>query len=159
MSPDETPQDAVEPHEGEEDILALVRYGLGKEIRLFPTALVFVEREEGEATRYDLDSIRRLSLQPGERIPSKLILIVELTDGAAIIAGEGMTNVRDFRRLLPLLTERAPHIELDPPDMDTQLAQAMTNRRQMSLGCYGVFLALLLLLVLACVLGNLLHHG
>lgn len=135
--------------------LALVRYGLAKEIRLYPDALTFVEREDGEDNHFTLSSIRRLILQPGEKIPSKLILLVELDDDTTVIAAEGMTNVRDFRHLLPLLREYAPHIELDPADMDVQLQQAVINRRQTNLGCYGVALASFVLVALLCVIGNL----
>jgi hypothetical protein len=134
--------------------LALVRYGLAKEIRLYPDALTFVEREEGEVNRFMLNSIQRISLQPGEKIPSKLVLVVELEDGTAVIAAEGMTNVRDFRRLLPQLREYAPHIELDPPDMDDQLQQAVTNRRQTNLGCYVVVLGSFGIVALLCIIGN-----
>lgn len=157
MTDDPTP--LAQPGDNPEaHLLALVRYGLGKEIRLYPDTLMLVEHEEGEVNKFSLDNIRRLVLQPGERIPSKLILIIELEDGTAVIAGEGMTNVRDFRHLLPILQEHAPHIALDPPDMDAQLAQALVNRRQASVGCYGVVLVAVLLIVLVCVLGNLLHH-
>ena len=140
------------------DLLALVRFGLGKEIRLYPDALAFIENEEGENNRFALANIRRLLVQPGQRIPSKLEVVVELDDGNAVIAAEGMTNVRDFRRLLPLLRERAPHIELDPPDLDDQLLQAVTNRRQSNLGCYAFVLASFLLIALICVVGTLLRH-
>jgi hypothetical protein len=141
------------------DLLALVRYGLGKEIRLYPDALAFIENEEAENNRFALANIRRLSVQPGEHIPSKLEVVVELDDGNAVIAAEGMTNVRDFRRLLPLLRERAPHIELDPPDLDEQLQQAVTNRRQSNLGCYAFVLASFLLIALICVVGAFLRHA
>ncbi len=141
------------------DLLALVRYGLGKEIRLYPTALAFIENEEAENNQFALANIRRLIVQPGQRIPSKLEVVVELDDGNAVIAAEGMTNVRDFRDLLPLLQERAPHITLDPPDLDEQLLQAVTNRRQSNLGCYAFVLASFLLIALICVVGTLLRHG
>ncbi len=142
----------------EETPLVVVRYGLAKEIQLFPDALVFLSREEGDADRFSLASIRRLIMQPGEKIPSKLIVLLELDDGTMLIAGEGMTNVRDFRKLLVHLPDVAPHIQLDPPDMDAQLQQALANRRQTNLGCYGAVLAAALFIVLIFVISNLLSH-
>jgi hypothetical protein len=82
------------------------------------------------------------------------MVLVELDDGNTIIAAEGMTNVRAFRAMLPLLRERAPHIEFDPPDLDEQLLQAVTNRRQSNMGCYLFVLASFLLIALICVVGN-----
>ena len=143
------------PDEGETASLALVRYGLAKEIRLYPDALTFIEREDGETNRFLLANIRRISMQPGEKLPSKLVLLVDLEDGTTVIAAEGMTNVRDFRRLLPLLREQAPHIELDPPDMADQLQQAVTNRRQANLGCYLTVFVSFGLVALLCIIGNL----
>ncbi len=149
--PDSAPAD--------ETPIAVVRYGLAKEIQLLPNALAFLAREEGEVDRFALASIRTISLQPGERIPSKLLLLLELADGTTLIAAEGMTNVQAFRQLLMRLQEIAPQIVLDPPDMDEQLAQAVINRRQTNLGCYGTFLAAVLLIVLVFVIGNfILHH-
>src|SRR5579875_594914 len=139
---------------GEGDMLALVRYGLAKEIRLYPNSLAFIEREAGENNLFALANIRRLSVQPGENIPSKLVVLLELDDGTAVIAAEGMTNVRDFRRMLPQLRERAPHIEFDPLDLDEQLAQAVQNRRQSNLGCYAFVLGSFLLIALICVIGT-----
>lgn len=138
--------------------LAVVRYGLAKELRLYPDVLTVLEREEDEENRFALASIRRLVLQPGEKIPSKLILLLELDDDNLVIAAEGMTNVRDFRRMLPLLQQYAPHLILDPPDMDAQLEQALVNRRQSSLGCYGFVLVAMLLVGLVCVGGEVLKH-
>ncbi|MBA3826137.1 MAG: hypothetical protein H0X24_19830 [Ktedonobacterales bacterium] len=143
------------PEDGEAAPLALVRYGLAKEIRLYPDALTFIEREDGEVNRFILASIRRISLQPGEKIPSKLVLLVELEDSTTVIAAEGMTNVRDFRRLLPRLRELAPAIEFEPADLDDQLLQAVTNRRQANLGCYATVLVSFGLVALLCVIGNL----
>jgi hypothetical protein len=139
---------------GEAAPLAVVRYGLAKEIRLYPDALTFVEKEEGEVNRFNFATIRRISLQPGEKIPSKLVLLVELEDGTAVIAAEGMTNVRDFGRMLPLLHQYAPDVELDPPDMDEQLVQAVVNRRQTNLGCFLTVLVSFGLVALLCVIGN-----
>src|SRR5690348_1687238 len=91
--------------------LARVRYGLGKELLLFPDALVVHLREEREETRYHLASMRRLILMPGEHNPAKLVLMVELDDGTTVIAAEGVSNVRGFRVLLARLREIAPTIE------------------------------------------------
>ncbi len=128
-----------------EQPLASVRYGLGKELQLFPESLVVLRREEAEADHFDLSTIRRLVLTPGDPTPSKLILMLELDDDMTVIAAEGMSNVADFRKLLNKLHEIAPQIETDPPDMDEQLKQALDIRRRGLLGCYGS-------VVLACVL-------
>jgi len=129
-----------------EEPLAQVRYGLGKELLLYPDAIVAVYREAHEETRYALASIRRLILMPGEYTPSKLVLMFELDDGTTVIAAEGMSNARGFRPLLARLKEIAPYIELDPENMDEQLAQALDIRRRYSLGCYGVVFGSCLLL-------------
>jgi hypothetical protein len=125
---------ADEPHP-----LARVRYGLARELRLYPDSIVVELKEEQEETRYNLANIKRLALTPGEHNPSKLVLLFDLDDGATVIAAEGMTNVRDFRVMLAKLQEIRPEIELDPPDMDTQLQQALDIRRRSLLGCYGGF--------------------
>ena len=138
--------------------LVLVRYGLAKEIQLFADSLVFVAREEGEADRFMLDTIRTLLIQPGDKVPSKLLVLLELADGQTIIVGEGMTNVAAFSELLAVLGEVAPQIKLDPPDMADKLRQAVTNRRQSNLGCYGAVLGATLLIVLVCVIGNIITH-
>lgn len=121
----------------EEQPLARVRYGLGKELQLFPDSFVVLRREEFGADRYDLTEIRRLILTPGDPNPSKLVLMFDLTDGSTVIVAEGMSSVAEFRVLLRKLREIAPQIELDPPDMDTQLGQALDIRRRSLLGCYG----------------------
>jgi hypothetical protein len=126
--------------------LARVRYGLGKEILLYSDAFAIVRKEEAEELRISLDSIRRLILAPGEYTPSKLVLMFDLDDGTTIIGAEGMTNVRDFRKLLAVLAETHPEIELDPPDMDAQLGQALEIRRRHLLGCYGSVLGSCLLI-------------
>lgn len=134
--------------EGEsgEQPLARVRYGLGKELMLYPDSFVLLRREEAEADRVDLSSVKRLILTPGEPNPSKLILMFDLDDGNTIIAAEGMTSVGEFRALLAKLHEVAPQIELDPPDMDTQLKQALDIRRRGLIGCYGSILGVCVLL-------------
>lgn len=123
--------------EEEPQPLARVRYGLGKELLLFPDAFVVVHKEERDEIRLNLDTIRRLILVPGEYTPSKLVLMFDLDDGNTIIAAEGMTNVRDFRKLLARLVEIRPEIELDPPNMDEQLMQALDIRKRSLIGCYG----------------------
>lgn len=135
-----------EAPESEEEPLVRVRYGLGRELRLYPDAFVAAYLEAHEETRYELASIRRLILMPGEYTPSKLVLMFEMDDGTTVIAAEGMTNARGFRQLLARLREIAPQIELDPENMDEQLAQALDIRRRYSLGCYGLIFGSCLLL-------------
>lgn len=121
--------------------LARVRYSFGKELVLYPDCFVLLRREEAEADRVELASVKRLVLTPGEPNPSKLILMFDLDDGNTVIAAEGITAVGEFRALLAKLREIAPQIELDPPDMDTQLKQALDIRRRSLMGCYGSILA------------------
>jgi hypothetical protein len=125
--------------------LARVRYGIAKELRLYPDTFVAESLEEREETRISLDNIRRIILAPGEHVPSKLVLMFDLDDDNTVIVAESMTNVRDFRTLLAKLQEIRPEIELDPPDMDEQLRQALDIRRRSQLGCYGVMAILLVL--------------
>lgn len=127
--------EAAEPDS--EHPLASVRYGMGKELQLFPDSLVVLRREEAEADHFDLATIRRLVLTPGDPTPSKLILMLDLDDGTTVIAAEGMSNVAEFRKLLSKLHDIAPQIETDPPDMDEQLKQALDIRKRGLLGCYG----------------------
>ncbi len=128
--------------------ISVVRFGLGKEIQLYPDELVVVSREEAEETRVALTQIQRLILTPGDPNPARLILLADLDDGATIVLAEGMSNARDFRTMLPLIRERAPHIEFDPPDMEEQLRQALNNRRAWSLTCYGAILLVCIMLYL-----------
>ena len=137
-------EEAGEAEDGEKP-LARVRYGLGKEILLYPDAVVVAYLEEHTETRFTLANIRRMILAPGDPNPSKLVLMFELDDGNVVIAAEGMSNVRDFRKLLPELERVAPHIALDPPDMDTQLAQALDIRKRSLVGCYGVVIGVCVL--------------
>jgi hypothetical protein len=132
--------------------LSIVRYGLARELRLYPDRLVSVAYEEGEETAFYFDSIKRLILTPGERLPSKLMLMLDLNDGNRVIVAEGMTNVRDFRKLLGRLRETQPDLELDPPDMDEQLRQALEIRRRSNLGCYA-FISLTLLVTMGAIWG------
>lgn len=154
-APSDAPsREGSESAEDGEEPLARVRYGLGKELQLFPDALMVVRREEFEADRFELAHIRRIILTPGDPNPSKLILMLDLDDDHTVIAAEGMSSVAEFRALLSKLHEIAPQIETDPPDMDTQLGQALDIRRRSLLGCYGAVagacvLAYVLYLVLA----------
>lgn len=159
-SRDEYPDDrsptppSLEPHGtpyfsdplGEEtpEPLARVRYGLGKEIVLYPDVLAVVMNEENEETLYTLADVKRLILAPGEYNPGKLVVMLDLVDGNTVIAAEGMTNPRGFRELVMVLEQTHPEIELDPPDMVEQLRQALDIRRRHNLGCYGVFFLLFL---------------
>ena len=63
-----------------------------------------------------------------------------------MILVEGMTNARDFREMIPHLTELDTEILLDPPDMAEQLRQALNNRRAWNLTCYGAIILICLLL-------------
>jgi hypothetical protein len=138
--------------------LAVVSYGLAKEIQLWPDALIFISREEGIADRFPLEEIQCLSVQPGERVPSKLLILLTFADSTTIIAAEGMTNVRSFQQMLPQLQSIAPHITFEPSDLDEQLTQALINRRQVNFGCYGVFLGSVLLIILIFALANFISH-
>ncbi len=155
MTDDETRGDEVleapelsddERRAADEQPLARVRYGLGKEILLYPDEFVALQNEVNDEIRIRLEHIRRVIMMPGEFTPSKLVLMLELDDGNTLIAAEGMTNVRDFRRLLAALTETHPEIELDPPNMDEQLMQALDIKRRSLFGCYGFVLGSCLLL-------------
>jgi len=122
--------------------VSTVRFGMGKEIQLYLDELVVTGQEVDQETRIQLDVIQRLILTPGEPNPSKLVLMADLDDDTTVILAEGMTNARDFRAMLPHLTELAPDIQLDPPDMSEQLRQALNNRRAWSLTCYGSIILL-----------------
>nr|BBH91919.1 hypothetical protein KTA_01180 [Thermogemmatispora argillosa] len=128
--------------------VSVVRFGLGKEIQLYPEELVVVKREEGEETRVPLGQIQRLILMPGDPNPSRLILLADLDENETVMLAEGMSNVRDFRAMLPRLRELAPHIQFDPPDMEEQLRQALNTRRAWTLTCYGAILLVCILLYL-----------
>lgn len=140
--------------------VSVVRYGMGKEIQLYTDELVVTSREEGKEIRLPLETIERLTLTPGDPNPSKLVLMADLTDGSTMLLVEGMTNARDFRELLPHLTELSPEIQLDPPDMAEQLRQALNNRRAWNLTCYGAIILICLFLyglyLLVAIIG--MHH-
>lgn len=140
-------------HETEQkDPLAIVRYGLGKEIQLYTDELVSADQDKEEEIHVPLASLRRLTLMPGDPTPSKLVLIADLDDESTLILAEGMTNAKDFRALLPLLLKYKPDLELDPPDMGEQLRQALNNKRAWSLTCYGCCLLLFLFVIVVYLL-------
>ena len=122
--------------------LSTVRFGMGKEIQLYEDELVITGREEGRETLVPLEAIQRLILIPGDPNPSRLVLMADLDDETTIILAEGMTNARDFRAMLPRIKELRPDIQLDPPDMEEQLRQALNNRRAWNLTCYGSIILL-----------------
>lgn len=126
--------------------ISTVRYGMGKEIRLYHDELIVTGPEEDKELCLQLQAIKRLTLMPGDPNPSKLILMADLDDDTTIILAEGMSNARDFRAMLPHIIELCPDIQLDPPDMYEQLRQALNNRRAWTLTCYGTFLLLCILL-------------
>jgi hypothetical protein len=144
--------------------ISTVRFGIGKEIQLYSDELVMIGKEEGKQGRVPLDAIKRLILTPGDPHPGKLILMADLYDDddgdITVILVEGMTNARDFRAMIPRILELRPDIQLDPPDMEEQLRQALNNRRAWSLTCYGsiilLFIVLYLLYLAVAFLGA--HH-
>lgn len=124
----------------------VVRFGIGKELRLYADELVVTGAEEDQETRLRLEAIRRLILVPGDPNPAKLVLMADLDDDTTVILAEGMTNARDFRAMLPHIREFCPDMQFDPPDMEEQLRQALNTRRAWTLTCYGTFLLLCVLL-------------
>src|SRR5712692_3051940 len=120
--------------------ISTVRFGMGKEIRLYTDELVVTAQEEDQETRVQLEAIKRLILIPGDPNPAKLVLMADLDDDTTIILAEGMSNARDFRAMLPHIIELCPDLQLDPPDMGEQLRQALNSRRAWSLTCYGTIL-------------------
>ena len=127
--------------------ISTVRFGMGKEIRLYTDELVVTGQEEGQEIRLQLQAIKRLILMPGDPNPARLVLLADLDDDTTVILAEGMSNARDFRAMLPHLIELGPSIQLDPPDMSEQLRQALNNRRAWALTCYGSFLLICILLL------------
>jgi hypothetical protein len=127
-------------------LVSTVRFGIGKEIRLYLDELVVTGQEDDQETRVQLSAIRRLILVPGDPNPAKLVLMADLDDDTTVILVEGMTNARDFRNMLPHLIELCPDIQLDPPDMSEQLRQALNTRRAWTITCYGTFILTCILL-------------
>ncbi|GCE16376.1 hypothetical protein [Dictyobacter kobayashii] len=141
--------------------ISVVRFGMGKEIQLYYDELVVTGIEQDQELRVQLEAIRRLTLVPGEPTPSKLVLMADMDDGETIILAEGMTNAKDFREMLPRITELCPDMELDPPDMGEQLRQALNNKRAWNITCYVacimVCVLIYVLYLLVAFLGSL-HH-
>ncbi len=127
--------------------LSTVRFGMGKELRLFLDELVVTGQEEDKELHLQLQAIKRLILMPGDPNPAKLILMADLDDDTTVILAEGMSNARGFRAMLPHIIELCPDIQLDPPDMSEQLRQALNTRRAWTLTCYGTFLLICILLL------------
>lgn len=127
-----------------EEPISVVRFGIGKEIRLYRDTLVVTGQEDGYMQQVSLSEIKRLILTPGEPTPSKLILMADLTNDDTVVLANGMTNARDFRKMLPLLEGLLPDLQLDPLDMSEQLRQALNNRRAWTLTCYGAIVLLCL---------------
>lgn len=140
--------------------ISTVRFGIGKEIRLYIDELAVTGQEEDQEIRIALEAIKRLILVPGDPNPAKLVLMADLDDDTTIILAEGMSNARDFRAMLPHLIELSPDLQLDPPDMGEQLRQALNNRRAWALTCYGTILlicvSLYLLYLVVAFIGS--HH-
>src|ERR1700720_1347361 len=126
--------------------ISTVRFGIGKEIRLYLDELVVTGQEEDQETRVQLSAIKRLILMPGDPNPAKLVLMADLDDDTTLILVEGMTNARDFRAMLPHIIELCPDIQLDPPDMRQQLRQALNTKRAWTITCYGTFILICILL-------------
>jgi hypothetical protein len=124
--------------------ISTVRFGMGKEIQLYSDELVITGRDEDKELRVPLETIKRLTLVPGDPTPSKLVLLADMDDDATIILAEGMSNARDFRAMLPHIIELCSDLQLDPPDMEEQLRQALNNRRAWALTCYGAILLICL---------------
>ena len=126
--------------------ISTVRFGIGKELRLYNDELVATGSEEDKELHIQLQEIKQLTLIPGDPNPSKLILMADLDDNTTIILAEGMSNVRDFRKMLPHIIELNPDLQLDPPDMSEQLRQALNTRRTWTLTCYGSFILICVML-------------
>ena len=126
----------------------VVRFGIGKELRLYASELAVTGVEEDQEVRLRLESIKRLILVPGDPNPAKLVLMADLDDDTTVILAEGMTNARGFRAMLPQIREFCPDMQFDPPDMEEQLRQALNTRRAWTLTCYGTFLLVCVLLLL-----------
>ncbi len=124
----------------------VVRFGIGKELRLYAGELAVTGVEEGQEIRLRLESISRLILAPGDPNPSKLVLMADLNDDTTVILAEGMSNARDFRDMLPRIREFCPDMHFDPPDMEEQLRQALNTRRAWTLTCYGTILLICIML-------------
>ena len=138
----------------------VVRFGIGKELRLYADELAVTGVEEDQEIGLRLESIMRLILMPGDPYPAILVLMADLDDDTTVILAEGMTNARDFIAMLPRIREFCPDMQFDPPDMEEQLRQALNTRRAWTLTCYGTFLlicvALFALYLIVAYIGA--HH-
>lgn len=150
----------TENNDAKKHPISTVRFGMGKEIRLYTDELVVTGQEENQEICVELEAIKRLTLVPGDPNPAKLVLMADLDDDTTIILAEGMSNARDFRAMLPHLIELCPDLQLDPPDMGEQLRQALNSRRAWTLTCYGaivlVCISLYLLYLVVAYIGA--HH-
>ena len=135
-----------EEHDVSRGPVKVVRFGIGKELRLYADELAVTGVEEGQEIRLRLESISRLILVPGDPTPSKLVLMADLDDDTTVILAEGMSNARDFRAMLPRIREFCPDMQFDPPDMEEQLRQALNTRRAWTLTCYGTILLICIML-------------
>ena len=140
--------------------ISTVRFGIGKELRLYNDELVATGSEEDKELHIPLQEIKQLTLIPGDPNPSKLILMADLDDDTTIILAEGMSNARDFRKMLPHIIELNPDLQLDPPDMSEQLRQALNTRRAWTLTCYGSFILMCVMLYVLYLVVTLIgsHH-
>ena len=150
----------TENNDAKKHPISTVRFGMGKEIRLYTDELVVTGQEENQEICVELEAIKRLTLVPGDPNPAKLVLMADLDDDTTIILAEGMSNARDFRAMLPHLIELCPDLQLDPPDMGEQLRQALNSRRAWTLTCYGtivlVCISLYILYLVVAFIGA--HH-
>lgn len=128
--------------------ICVVRFGIGKELRLYQNEIVATGSEEDKELHLDILAIKRLTLMPGDPNPSKLILMADLDDDTTLILAEGLSNARDFRKMLPHILELNPDLQLDPPDMSEQLRQALNTRRAWTLTCYGSFMLICVMLLM-----------
>jgi hypothetical protein len=135
-----------ENHSYMQSPISTVRFGMGKELRLYSDELVVTGQEENKELHLQLQAIKQLTLMPGDPNPSKLILMADLDDETTIILAEGMSNARDFRKMLPHIIELNPDIQLDPADMPEQLRQALNTRRAWTITCYGSFILICIML-------------
>ena len=81
--------------------ISVVRFGIGKELRLYNDELVTTGSEEEKELHIQLKAIKRLTLMPGDPNPSKLILMADLDDDTTIIIAEGMSNAHISLNSIP----------------------------------------------------------
>lgn len=143
-----------------DQILSLVRFGIGKELCLYRDTLMFRSSEERREIEFPLEYLTIISVKPGKVLPSKLVLEVTMSDGEVVTVVEGLSNIKGFLRLLDILKSLKPDLSYDPSDLPEQLSQALEIKRSSSLGCYLVIGITFLILVLIFVLVDLVirHH-